>query len=190
MAVATTLSACVKLPCSVWAQAIGATDDVRVAIVGLRKRGKKLLEAFRAIPGVRVVARCDVDSSFLQRDAAEFKRGRVAVYRDYRKLLEADGTDAVVIATPNHWHALMTIWACQAGKDVYVEKPVSHNIWEGRKMVEAARKYNRIVQAGTQNRSDTGLQQAISHIQKGNLGKVLKVHGLDDTRRPGIGKVI
>ncbi|MHC4637340.1 MAG: Gfo/Idh/MocA family protein, partial [Planctomycetota bacterium] len=97
--------------------------------------------------------------------------------------------DAVVIAAPNHWHSLMTVWACQAGKDVYVEKPISHNIWEGRKSVEAARKYNRIVQAGTQNRSDTGLREAIKYIKAGNLGKIQWIHCVWFKQRKGIGKV-
>jgi predicted dehydrogenase len=113
----------------------------------------------------------------------------VKTYIDYRKLLEDKDVDAVVIATPNHWHSLMGIWACQAGKDVYVEKPISHNVWEGRKLVEAALKYNRIVQAGIQSRSDTALPEIIDYLQQGNLGKLIAVYGLCYKRRESIGKV-
>ena len=102
--------------------------------------------------GARIVALCDVDQAHLDREveAARDQRERVAAHTDLRKVLDDKSIDAVVIATPNHWHALATIWACQAGKDVYVEKPFSYNIWEGRQMVAAARKYGRIVQVGTQ----------------------------------------
>ncbi len=135
---------------------LGANNDVRVAIVGARIKGSDHIEVFRNLPGVRVVAVCEVDQDILDREAQKFKDRNEAIsaYRDVRQLLDDKNIDAVVIATPNHWHALIGIWACQAGKDVYVEKPVSHNIWEGRKLVEAARKYRRIVQAGTQNRSE------------------------------------
>ena len=94
----------------------------------------------------------------------------------------------MVIATPNHWHSLMTIWACQAGKDVYVEKPLSHNVWEGRKAVEAAQKYHRIVQAGSQSRSSGKLQEAAAYIREGQLGKVRWARGLCYKARPSIGK--
>src|SRR5690606_30726579 len=93
---------------------------------------------------------------------------KVAAYRDFRDLLEDSSIDAVAIATPNHWHALMAIWALQAGKDVYVEKPLSHSVWEGRQAVKAAQKYGRIVQAGTQSRSDVELRQAFEFIREGN----------------------
>jgi len=140
---------------------------------------------------VRVVAICDVDRDILGSEYKKFesRNEKVDAYVDVRKLLEDKTIDGVVIATPNHWHALITIWACQAGKDVYVEKPVSHNIWEGRKMVEAARKYNRIVQAGTQKRSDEGLQQVFEYIREGNLGKILVARGFCYKRRKSIGKV-
>ena len=112
----------------------------------------------------------------------------VATFKDARHILDDKNIDVVVIGTPNHWHSLLGIWACQAGKDVYVEKPVSHNIWEGRKLVEAARKYKRIVQAGTQNRSDIGLREVATYLQEGNLGKVLFAHGLWFKERKSIGK--
>jgi len=158
----------------------GANDDIRVAIVGIRSKGRAHIKDFRAVPGVRVVALCDADRNILDREVDKFKRRdeKIDAYVDYRKLLDDKNIDAVVTATPNHWHTLIAVWACQAGKDVYVEKPVSHEIWEGRKIVEAARKYKRIVQAGTQNRSDVGLREAIPYIQQGNLGKILWVRGL------------
>lgn len=174
-----------------WSKARGANDDIRLAIVGLRKKGKQHIEVFRSLPGVRVVALCDADKQFLDMEAKPFadRHEKVDTYIDYRKLLEDKDIDAVVVVTPDHWHVLMTIWACQAGKDVYVEKPASHNIWEGRKMAEAARKYDRIVQVGSQNRSDVGLQEAISYIEQGNLGRILMVRGISYNRRESIGKV-
>ena len=110
--------------------------DIRIAVVGFNGKGVSHIEAFQGIPGVRVVALCDVDGEVMARNVKNYftDRGeKVATYVDYRKLLEDSSIDAVAIATPNHWHALMAVWACQAGKDVYVEKPVSHNVWEGRK---------------------------------------------------------
>ena len=169
----------------------GANDDIRVAVVGIRNQGSNHIKWFSKIPGVRVAAICDADSSFLDREARKFTdRGeKVDTYVDYRKLLEDKSIDAVITATPNHWHALVTVWACQAGKDVYVEKPVCHNIWEGRRMVEAARKYKRVVQSGTQRRSDEGLREAIEYIRQGNLGKMRLVRSFIYVRRDSIGKV-
>lgn len=174
-----------------FSRAHGANDDIRVAVVGIRSQGSNHINWFRQIPGVRVVAICDADRQFLDREEKKFKdrSQKVDTYLDYRKLLEDKNIDAVITATPNHWHALVTIWACQAGKDVYVEKPVSYNIWEGRQMVKAARKYNRIVQAGTQRRSDEGLAEVMRYINQGNLGRVIIVHGLVYVRRDSIGKV-
>jgi len=169
----------------------GANNDIRVAVVGIRNQGANHINWFRNIPGVRVVAICDPDKQVLDREEKKFKdrNEKVDAYIDYRKLLEDKTIDAVITASPNHWHALVTVWACQAGKDVYVEKPVSHNIWEGRQMVKAARKHNRIVQAGTQRRSDTGLAEAVEYIRAGNLGKIRVVHGIVYVRRGSIGKV-
>jgi len=174
-----------------FSKARGANDDIRVAAVGFRGKGAQHIEVFRAIPGVRIVALCDADSNILNRelDKARALGEKITTYTDLRKLLEDKNIDAIVTATPNHWHALLTIWACQAGKDVYVEKPASHTIWEGRKMLQAARKYNRIVQTGTQNRSDVGLREAADYIKNGNLGKIRWAHGLWFKHRPSIGKV-
>ena len=169
----------------------GANADIRVAVVGIRNQGGNHVKWFRKIPGVRVVAVCDADRSFLDRERKSFadRSEKVDTYLDYRDLLEDRDIDAVITATPNHWHALVTVWACQAGKDVYVEKPVSHNIWEGRQMVEAARKYDRIVQSGTQRRSDVGLREAIEFVKAGNLGPVKLVRGIVYVRRGSIGNV-
>jgi predicted dehydrogenase len=168
----------------------GANDAINVAVVGLRKKGIQHIEVFRKLPGVRVTALCDVDTEFIDLEKAKFdKRNEtVKTYVDYRKVLEDEDVDAVIVTTPDHWHALMTVWACQAGKDVYVEKPASHSIWEGRKMIEAARKYGRIVQVGSQNRSDVGLREAFSYIQAGNLGEIRSMRTFAFFPRESIGK--
>ncbi|NDC78854.1 MAG: gfo/Idh/MocA family oxidoreductase, partial [Chitinophagia bacterium] len=131
---------------------IGANDRIRVAVLGVNGRGKSHIEEvmdLAASANVEVVAMADPDRNVLQERAAEFEKKygkKVRIEQDFRRLYESKDIDAVTLATPNHWHALQTIWACQAGKDVYVEKPATHNIHEGRKMIEAAYKYNRIVQ--------------------------------------------
>ena len=127
-------------------------DTVRVACVGLRGRGKDHLKAYGRIPNVEIAALCDIDEKVLNEAAGKLSK-RPATYSDLRKLLEDKSIDAISIATPNHWHTLQTIWACQAGKDVYVEKPCSHNMFEARQIVAAARKYDRMVQQGSQSRS-------------------------------------
>lgn len=174
-----------------FSRARGANDDVRVAVVGIRSQGSNHINWFSQIPAVRVVAICDADKEFLDREEKKFKdrSEKVDTYIDYRKLLEDKNIDAIITATPNHWHALVTVWACQAGKDVYVEKPVSYNIWEGRQMVKAARKYNRIVQAGTQRRSDEGLDEVFQYLKQESLGKIIIVRGIIYVRRDSIGKV-
>jgi len=161
-------------------QVRGANEDIRVAVVGINGRGGSHISAFGDMKGVRLVALCDVDRKVLDSKAAAFekKSGRkVETYVDIRKLLENKDIDAISIATPNHWHSLATIWACQAGKDVYVEKPCSHNPFEGRKCMEAARKYNRIVQHGTQSRSDSKWARQVAAIASGKYGKLLVSKG-------------
>ncbi len=172
-------------------RAIGANDDVRMAVIGLNGRGGEHMKVFPSIPGVRLVALCDVDDKVLGNAVknADKGGGKVTPYKDIRKLLENKDIDAIAIATPNHWHALMAVWGCQAGKDVYVEKPCSHEVWEGRKIVEAAQNHNRIVQIGTQRRSDLGYRESIKWIHDGNLGKILYARGLCYKPRPSIGKV-
>lgn len=166
-------------------------ERVRVAIVGLRGRGRELLAGFAALADVEVAALCDVDPTVLHETATKFRKdGRAfATCSDVRTLLDRKDLDAIVIATPNHWHALMGIWACQAGKDVYVEKPVSHSLWEGQQLVAAARKYQRIVQTGTQSRSSFAIADAIAWLRAGHLGKIRAVQGLCYKPRPSIGKV-
>jgi predicted dehydrogenase len=140
-------------------------------VVGFNSRGNDHIAGFKKIKGVRLVALCDVDSKVLEKGRADLAKDGIQVetYTDVRKLLESGEIDAVSTATPNHWHALLATWACQAGKDGYVEKPVSHNVWEGRQIVAAARKYGRIVQTGTQCRSNPGLREAIAWLHEGNL---------------------
>lgn len=153
----------------------GANDDLRFAVVGTGGQGGGHIGLFNEKKGVRVVALCDADKAHVESKARDFEKKygqKVKTYIDVRKLLEDKSIDAITSATPNHWHSLVTIWACQAGKDVYIEKPISHNIWEGRKAVEAARKYDRIVQTGTQKRSDQGLIEVFKYMQEGNLGAI------------------
>ncbi|MFH1719489.1 MAG: Gfo/Idh/MocA family oxidoreductase [Planctomycetota bacterium] len=153
----------------------GANDAVRVAVVGINGRGSSHISAFNDMEGVRIAAFCDVDRNVLDKRVKPFKDRNVTVdtYVDIREMLEDKNIDAISIATPNHWHSLATIWACQAGKDVYVEKPCSHNVFEGRKCVEAARKYKRIVQHGTQSRASSGWAKQIAAVQSGKYGKLL-----------------
>jgi len=175
-----------------WAQVAGANDDIRVAVIGFGGRGGDHIKGYTGKKGVRLTALCDCDSNILKGGVAmqKDKGNEVESYTDIRKLLESKNIDAVSIATPNHWHSLGAIWAIQAGKDVYVEKPVSHNVWEGRQLVNFARKNNRIVQAGTQCRaSRQGIAQAVAWVQAGNLGKIVISRGLCYKRRASIGKV-
>ncbi len=173
-----------------WAQIAGANGDIRVAVVGLNGRGANHLSSLAKIPGVRLVAICDVDLFVLEKTAAGLAKNGITPekFTDIRQLLAMDGLDAVTIATPNHWHTLGAIWAMQAGKDVFVEKPVSHNIWEGRQLVAATAKYNRVVQAGTQIRSGEGLQEAVAWVRAGHLGKITAARGFCYKRRQSIGK--
>ena len=166
-------------------------EEIRVAVIGLRGRGRPHINGLHGLPDVRVVALCDVDEQALASAAKPFtERGEeVETFTDLRRVIERDDIDVIATATPNHWHALITIWACQAGKDVYVEKPVSHNVWEGRQMVRAARKYERIVQTGTQSRSSSGVTDAIAWIQAGNLGAIKLARGTCYKPRMSIGKV-
>lgn len=175
-----------------WAQVRGANDRINVATIGFRSRGGNHISGLRdlAPEGVKYIGLCDVDQNVLDKGIADFKKKGEDVkgYTDMRKLYENKDLDAVSIATPNHWHALAAIWAIQAGKDVYCEKPVSNNVWEGRKLVEAARKYDRIVQTGTQSRSSTGIKQGVEWVRAGNLGKILAVYGTCYKPRQSIGQ--
>ena len=178
----------VTLALSPFSRVLGANDDLRVGVVGFRSQGRNHIRWLRELPGVRVVALCDPDRGVLDREVkgSKGRNEKIDGYVDVRKLLEDKNIDAVTTATPDHWHALVTIWACQAGKDVYVEKPLCHNLWEGRKMVDAARKYKRIVQFGNQNH---GHKTGPTQLERGTLGRILVAHASLNRMRKSIGKV-
>ena len=166
-------------------------DTVRIACVGLNGRGKSHMQAFTSLPNVDLVALCDVDDAVMAK-ASKFvteKRGKAPVaYSDLRKMLEDKSIDAISIATPNHLHTLQMVWACEAGKDVYVEKPCSHDMFEAKQIVGAARKYNRIVQQGSQSRSNLALQEAVQKMRDGVIGDVYHARGLCYKWRNTIGR--
>jgi predicted dehydrogenase len=172
------------------AKPAGPNDTLRVAVVGVKGRGKDHIAGWSRQKDVRITAICDVDLN-VTGPATKSIKARYgtapAVVQDIRRLLDDNSIDAISIATPNHWHALATIWACQAGKDVYVEKPVSHNVSEGRRMVEAAHRYDRIVQTGTQCRSHKGIQDAVGFLRSGELGQIYMAKGLCYKPRGSIG---
>jgi len=172
-------------------RAAGANGDVRVAIIGFNGRGKALLGQVIKSKGARVVALCDVDAGVLEKTAAELEKQdiKVAKYEDFRKLCESKDIDAVIIATPNHTHALIATTAAANGKHVYVEKPVSHNVWEGRELAKAADKYKVIIQHGFQRRSETGWSDAYEWVKAGGIGKVTLARGFCYKPRKSIGKV-
>jgi len=164
-------------------RAVSANERIRFGAIGLGGRGSALVRGFTLEKDVQFVSLCDPDGrrggDLIDALKSEHNSALTRV-DDFRRILENKDIDAVIVATPDHWHALPTIMACQAGKDVYVEKPASHNIWGGRKMVEAARKYNRIVQVGTQTRSAPYALKALEYIQSGALGTIplCKVYNL------------
>ena len=172
------------------ARVLGANDAVRVAVAGLHGRGGAHVSELLAISGVHITYLVDPDvTTFADRVKAVEAAGQPTprTVQDIRQALDDPNVDCVTIATPNHWHALMTIWACQAGKDVYVEKPSSHNVREGRIAVEAARRYGRIVQHGTQSRSSAEWAGAVEFIRSGKAGKLHVARGLCYKSRPSIG---
>ena len=169
-------------------------DQLRVAVVGVNGRGMSHVHAFAGNNKLNTIVTtiCDADSGVIGKamKAVEDKQGKAPKFeQDLRKLVEDKSIDIISIATPNHWHALAAIWALQNGKDVYVEKPVSHNVSEGRRIVDVARKTNRICQAGTQSRSSTGLKEAMAFLHEGKLGKIKVARGLCYKPRGSIGKV-
>jgi predicted dehydrogenase len=169
----------------------GPNDTLRIAIAGVRGRGAEHAGYFSAMKDVEIAALCDVDENVAGKalKIIENAGGRKpALHQDFRKVLDDKAIDAVVIATTNHTHSLFTIWACQAGKHVYVEKPVSHNLWEGCRMVEAARKYDRVVQTGTQTRSREAVRKAVDFLRAGKLGKIKVGRGIVYRKREGIGR--
>ena len=169
----------------------GANDRVRLGVVGVRGQGFVHIEGFSSVPNTEVAAICDVDERVIAQRLADIEKRNLPkpkVYIDYRKLLEDKSLDAVSIAAPNHWHSLMGIWGCQAGKDVYVEKPCSHTWWEGHQLVQAARKYDRIVMHGTQGRSAEGYREGVRKLGEGVIGDVYLARGLCFKWRGTIGK--
>ena len=155
-------------------------DTINLGLIGCGARGRGVhIPGFLKYPGVRFTAVCDVNSKYLEQGRALAGGARVAAYSDYRKLLESKDVDAVVIATNQHWHALQTIDACRAGKDVYLEKPLGNPIGEGPYVIEAWRKSGRIVQVGTQQRSQEHYQKAAELIRAGKLGEISEVRVWD-----------
>ncbi len=170
---------------------MGANERLRVAILGVHGQGASHIPRFQGLQDVEVAVLCDPDRNVAAQRAAEFEKThgrRIPTETDLRRVFDNKEIDAVSIATPNHWHALAAIWACQAGKDVYVEKPGAHNVFEGRKMIEAAARYNRIVQHGVQLRSSPALQEAVQKLREGVIGKVYLARALIYRWRPSIGR--
>jgi predicted dehydrogenase len=186
----------------------GANEKIRVGFIGVGNRGSQLLDGFLKQDDMEVAALCDVYEPYLMRDRSRVDKklldsldGRVpqmdeklgenvARYKDFRRVLDRKDIDAVVIATPDHWHAIIAIMACQAGKDVYVEKPLSVTVVEGRKMVEAAKRYNRVVQVGLHRRSSKSYMQAVQDVRAGKIGKVTvgRAYRISNMYPDGIGK--
>jgi predicted dehydrogenase len=171
------------------ARALGANERIRLGFIGVGNRGSQLLDAFLKHSDKDIVAFCDVFEPYLARANEKLDR-KAETYGDFRKLLDRNDLDAVVIATPDHWHAIQTIAACDAGKDVYIEKPLSITIHEGRRMVEAARRNSRITQVGTHRRSSRMYNDLAEQVQSGKLGKVTvsRAYRLSNMYPAGIGK--
>ena len=169
-----------------------SAEKLRVAVVGVNGRGGSHLSCWTGMPEADVIAICDCDPNVFPKRVSEFFRdaGRKPEFvKDFRRLLDRRDIDAVSIATPNHWHALMAIWAMQAGKDVYVEKPCSYTVEEGRVITQWARKLGRICQMGAQSRSMPGMRSTIDFVRSGKIGDVKVAHALCYKRRPSIGLV-
>jgi len=191
---ATTLASCTSLqPAPVpKGRAYGASERINMAIIGIRGRGNGLARGFAGIPNVHVKTLCDIDERLFPKRVKEIEKiqGLVpSTEYDLRRVLDDKDIDAIATATPNHWHALLTIWALQAGKHIYVEKPCSHNISEGRRMIEATRKYNRIVCVGFQSRSNTNVINAMKFLREGKLGDIYMTKGLCYKSRKSFGRV-
>lgn len=183
-------SAVMAGPSIIPANAFGANDRINAAVLGVNGRGKSHIKSLMVQDNVNIKTLCDPDMNILRKRQKSFKETYnkdVGLEQDLRRVIDDKDIDVISVATPNHWHALSVIWACQAGKDVYVEKPGSHNIWEGRKMVEAAEKYGRIVQHGVQLRSSPAVQEAVELMRDGYIGRVYMARGLVFRWRDDIG---
>jgi len=168
-----------------------ANERVRLAGIGLRNQGKGVCSGLASLPDVEFAVLCDIDEAQFPSLSGEIEKqqGKKPAWEsDFRRVLDDPSIDAVVIATPDHWHAAMTILACQAGKDVYVEKPISHNLREGLRMVEAGEKYKRVIQVGTQQRSGSHFKSAIDYVLSGKLGVVNYAKAWTISQRSNIGK--
>ena len=169
---------------------VSANERIRMAVIGFNGRGMDHIKGFASMPETEIVMLCDPDQRIAEKGVKgvkELQEKEPGFVQDLRRIMDDKSIDAVSIATPNHWHALAAIWAIQAGKDVYVEKPVSHNVSEGRRIVEVARKNNKIVQTGTQSRSNEGMQQVMNFIHSGKIGAVKLAYGLCYKPRGSIG---
>lgn len=187
---AATSAAALSMTSTVKAQS-APSSAIRCAVLGVNGRGKAHISSIEKSKEAQVALLCDPDAKVLAKCAKEFedRYGRkVETETDIRRVYDRKDIDVASIATPNHWHALATIWACQAGKDVYVEKPGSHNVFEGRKMIEAAKRYNRIVQHGVQLRSNPAIREAVEHLRNGLIGDVYMARALVYRWRPSVGK--
>ncbi|HPM81374.1 MAG TPA: Gfo/Idh/MocA family oxidoreductase [Candidatus Anammoximicrobium sp.] len=188
---ATLAAAAMGLPMVASSRVLGANEEIRMAVVGCGVRGGTHVAAFGKQPGVRIVAVCDPDrervAAFAKRVEASYGN-RPAEVGDVRQLMDRKDFDVLSVATMQYWHSLPTIWACETGRHVYVEKPLAHFIWEGRQMVNAARKYNRLVQVGTQARSRGTDQQVIEYLRSGQLGKIQYIVCFANKARTPIGK--
>ena len=170
--------------------AAAPSSRFRAGFVGVGGRASSLLGCFSAMPEVEIVSVADIDQNRIPKAleiVAEHKSKPPAVHGDFRRLIDDPSIDILVVGTPDHWHAIPTIMGCQAGKDVYVEKPDGHNIVEGQRMVAAMKKHNRVVQMGTQSRSDPGFLSAMDYIRSGKLGRVLVAKSWESTRQSSIG---
>ncbi len=168
---------------------LGANERVRIAVAGIHGRGGQHISAFASMPDVDVVYLVDPDSRLFKARIQQVKKlgkNTPLCVQDIRKALDDSSLDAVSVATPNHWHSLITVWACQAGKHVYVEKPCSHDPFEGRQCVEAAKKYKRVVQHGTQSRSSASWAKTVAAVRSGKYGKLLVAKGY--ASKPGKGR--
>ncbi len=183
-------TAVISIPSIIPAHAFGANDRINAAVLGVNGRGKSHISSLMVQKDVAITHFCDPDMNVLKERQKDFKAKYskdVALEQDLRRIYDNKDIDVVSIASPNHWHALSVIWACQAGKDAFVEKPGSHNIYEGRKMVEAAQKYDRIVQHGVQLRSSPSVREAVKMLHEGYIGKVYMARGLVFRWRDDIG---
>ena len=171
---------------------VGANDRVRIAVVGIRGMGFSHIKAYSQLENVEVAALCDVDENLFPERVkwlADNNKPKPRLYKDIRKLLEDKDIDAISVATPNHWHALSGIWAAQAGKHSTLEKPGTHNVFEGRQLIKAAIKYNKLIQHHAERRSFTGFQSAMNFLHTGGLGEVYMAKGLCYKWRDTIGKM-